>query len=109
RRENVRAPHEIVPHVVLGAASPKSATYEVRQKESNDWPVTIASVSLKLDGGACAEARICLGAVAPTPWRASGAEGALKGKPVTEETAAAAAAAAVEGATPLAQKGYQGA
>ncbi|HVR75577.1 MAG TPA: xanthine dehydrogenase family protein subunit M, partial [Planctomycetota bacterium] len=89
QRENVLAPNEIVTHVTLGAASPKSATYVVRSKEANDWPVGLASVSLQIENGACTSARVCLGAVAPTPWRAPAAEAALQGKPVTEETAAA--------------------
>jgi xanthine dehydrogenase YagS FAD-binding subunit len=107
RRETILAPNEIVTHVILGAPSPLSATYEVRQRESNDWPLSIASVALKIEGANCADARICLGAVAPVPWRSPGAEAALKGKPVTEESAKAAADAAVAGAVPLSQNAYK--
>ncbi|HVR73609.1 MAG TPA: molybdopterin dehydrogenase, partial [Planctomycetota bacterium] len=107
QRENVLAPNEIITHVTLGAASPRSATYIVRSKEANDWPVGLAAVSLQIENGACTGARVCLGAVAPTPWRVPAAEAALQGKPVTEETAAAAADAAIAGATPLSQNGYK--
>jgi xanthine dehydrogenase YagS FAD-binding subunit len=48
-----------------------------------------------------------MGAVAPVPWRAEAAETALVGKPVNEETAAAAADAALRGARPLSQNGYK--
>jgi xanthine dehydrogenase YagS FAD-binding subunit len=106
-RETILAPNEIVTHVLLGEPSPLSATYEVRQKASNDWPLAIASVALRLEGASCVAARICLGAVAPVPWRAAGAEDALKGKPVTAESAQAAAEAALAGATPLAQNAYK--
>ena len=39
-----------------------------------------------------------MGAVAPVPWRSPAAEKALAGKTITEETAAAAAEAALQGA-----------
>ena len=108
RKENVLASNEIVTHVVLGAGNPKSATYEVRQKLSTDWPICLASAALELEAnGNVKEARICLGAVAPVPWRAKGAEAALKGKAVTAETAQAAADAAVAGASPLPQNAYK--
>jgi xanthine dehydrogenase YagS FAD-binding subunit len=108
RKENVLAPNEIVTHVLLGPGNPKSATYEVRQRESTDWPVCLASVSLDLEaGGNVKDSRICLGGVAPVPWRAKGAEAALKGKAVTPEAAQAAADAAVQGAAPLSQNAYK--
>jgi xanthine dehydrogenase YagS FAD-binding subunit len=105
-RENVLKANEIVTHVILGAASPRSATYEVRQK-AGDWPLAMASVALVLDGRTCRSARICLGAVAPTPRRAAEAEAALAGKAVTPESAQAAAGAAVHGATPLAHNAHK--
>lgn len=108
RKENVLAPNEIVTHVILGAQSPKSATYEVRPKAATDWPICLASVLLDLEGnGNVKEARICLGGVAPVPWRVKGAEAALKGKAVTAETAQAAADAAIAGASPLSQNAYK--
>ena len=48
-----------------------------------------------------------MGAVAPIPWRAQAAEAALVGKPLNEQTAAAAADAAVRDARPLSQNGYK--
>jgi xanthine dehydrogenase YagS FAD-binding subunit len=107
RRENVLAANEIVTAVRLGPARPKSATYQVRQKASHDWPIALASVALEMSGSACRSARIVLGAVAPVPRRAAEAESVLAGKPVSQETAAAAATAALEGARPLAQNAYK--
>jgi len=43
-------------------------------------------ISLKDDMKTCAEARIGLGVLAPTPMRAKKAEAILKGKKVDEET-----------------------
>jgi len=60
-----------------------------------------------MNGDTCTSARIVLGAVAPIPWRAAGAEAALAGKKITMETATAAAEAAVTGASPLSQNGYK--
>lgn len=106
-RENILAADEIVTHVTLGPARPRSATYVVLHKQSHDWPVGLASVSLEMEGDTARAARVCLGAVAPVPWRAAGAEAALAGKKVTPETAAQAAEAAVAGAAPLAQNAYK--
>lgn len=106
-RENILKPNELVTHVLLPAHQLRSATYEVRQKESHDWPLALASVGLDLDGETCRSARICLGAVAPVPYRAKEAEGALQGRKITEETAAAAGERAVAGAKPMEKNAYK--
>jgi len=106
-KENVLANNEIVTHVMLGKANPKSATYVVNPKESHDWPVSIASVALEMAGDTVKSARIVLGAVAPIPWRAAKGEAALVGQKVTAESAQKAAEAAVDGATPLSQNAYK--
>lgn len=107
RRENSLAPNEIVTHVILGPARPRSGTYAVRTKDGSDWPVSLASAALELDGDTVKTARICMGAVAPVPLRSKAAEDALAGKKITEAVASAAADAAVAGATPLAKNAYK--
>ena len=62
--------------------------------------VSVASMVVVKDG-VCKDARIVLGAVAPEPLRAEGAETAIKGRPIDEKAAAEAAEAAVEGSSPL--------
>jgi NADPH-dependent glutamate synthase beta subunit-like oxidoreductase len=57
--------------------------------------------------GVCADARITLGAVAPAPFRAVAAEGAIKGKLVDEDCAAEAARLAVAEAIPLSMNAYK--
>ena len=106
-RENVLAPNEIVTWISVPRGGMASATYEVRQKEALDWPLTAAAVALKLDGKQVADARVVLGHVAPTPWRATAAENALKGKTISEATAEAAGKAATEGAKPLSGNAYK--
>jgi xanthine dehydrogenase YagS FAD-binding subunit len=107
-REYNLKPGEIVTEIVLpSAAGLKSATYEVRQKEALDWPLAAASVALKVTGGKVASARIVMGHVAPTPWRAPAAEAALIGKAINEQVAQAAGEAAVSGAKSLGRNAYK--
>ena len=106
--ENVLAPNELLTHVILPApGAVKSGHYEVRFKESHDWPIAFATVLLTMSGQTVRGARVVLGAVAPVPWRSEAAEAALVGKTITEETAAAAAAAALRDARPLSQNAYK--
>ena len=46
--ETVLAPNELLTHVLVPApGSSKNATYEVRYKQSHDWPLATASVALR--------------------------------------------------------------
>ena len=108
RMENVLAPDELLTHVILPApGAVKSGHYEVRYKESHDWPIAFATVLLTMNGANVQSARVVMGAVAPIPWRSPAAEQALAGKAITEETAAAAAEAALKDARPLSQNAYK--
>jgi len=108
RMENVLAPDELLTHVILPAPGAfKSGHYEVRYKESHDWPIAFSTVLLTMNGGTVQSARVVMGAVAPIPWRSPAAEQALVGKPINEETAAAAADAALKDARPLSQNAYK--
>ncbi len=108
RTENVLAPNELLTHVILPAPGTiKSGHYEVRYKESHDWPIAFATVLLGMSGDSVRSARVVMGAVAPVPWRSQAAETALVGKTITEQTAAEAAEAARRGARPLSQNAYK--
>jgi xanthine dehydrogenase YagS FAD-binding subunit len=108
RMENVLAPDELLTHVILPApGAVKSGHYEVRYKESHDWPIAFATVLLTMNGANVQSARVVMGAVAPIPWRSPAAEQALAGKAINEETAAAAADAALKDARPLSQNAYK--
>ncbi len=100
-------PNEILTHVILPAPGQRSATYEVRFKQSHDWPLAIAAVNLTMDGAVVRSARIVMGAVAPVPWRVQAAERLLTGKTITEAVAADVATAAVAGAKPLSGNAYK--
>ena len=69
--------------------------------------IATASVALQMEGETVQAARVVLGHVAPVPWEAPAAARSLIGKTLTEETAAAAAVAAVEGARPLSRNRYK--
>ena len=99
--------NEIITHVVLPAPGQRSASYEVRFKQSHDWPLAMASVNLTMDGQRVRAARVVMGAVAPVPWRVPAAERVLAGKSITEAVAVEAAAAALAGAKPLTGNAYK--
>ncbi len=108
-KENVLANDEILTHVILPAptSGAKHGHYEVRYKESHDWPLSFATVVLTMQGQTISAARVVMGAVAPIPWRSEAAERALVGKPLNEATALAAGEAAVRDAKPLSRNGYK--
>src|SRR5947209_19496748 len=68
-REHVLAPNEMVVAVFIPFQSDglKNAEYQVRHKQSHDWPLVQAAVALRLDSGKAKDVRIVLGHVAPTP------------------------------------------
>jgi NADPH-dependent glutamate synthase beta subunit-like oxidoreductase len=68
--------------------------------------VSVASV-IALEGGICKDARIALGAVAPSPVRAKKAEEVIKGRPIDQKAAAEAAEQAVADAQPLSMNAYK--
>lgn len=107
-REIALLPNEILTEIIVPpAAGVRNATYEVRQRETLDWPLATASVALKMKGTAVGSARVVLGHVAPTPWVAAQAEKVLAGKALRPDVIEKAAEAAVAGAKPLSQNGYK--
>jgi xanthine dehydrogenase YagS FAD-binding subunit len=89
------------------AAGSGSAYAEVREKQSYDWALVSAAVRVDLEGDRVRDCRIVVSAVAPVPLRREEAEALLRGRTLTEESARAAGAAAVLGATPLRDNGYK--
>jgi xanthine dehydrogenase YagS FAD-binding subunit len=106
-REHALAPGEILKSVTIAATRPSNASYEVRQKESSDWPLVQAVAAYVPDGGKAKNVMIVMGHVAPTPVVAAEAMKILEGAEITEESAAAAGKAAVRGAKPLGQNAYK--
>jgi xanthine dehydrogenase YagS FAD-binding subunit len=106
--ETVLGPAEVLTHVILPApGQTRNATYEVRFKQSHDWPLAMASVAISMQGQNVRAARIVMGSVAPVPWRSTPAETALTGKRLTEQVAMEAADAAVATAKPMSGNAYK--
>jgi xanthine dehydrogenase YagS FAD-binding subunit len=100
-------PGEILTEILVPKTAARSATYEVRQHESMDWPLAAAAVALEMNGDTVKAARIVLGHVAPTPFEAAEAGKALAGRKLDDAAIAAAGDAAVAGARPLSGNGYK--
>jgi xanthine dehydrogenase YagS FAD-binding subunit len=94
----VLAADEIVTEIQIPAppAGAKSAFIKFAIRKSIDFP--IVNCAAMVSGGT---ARICLNAVHNKPYRAMAAEEAIRGKPITEDNADAAGAAAVATARAL--------
>ena len=106
--ETILGPSDLLTHVILPPpGQTRNATYEVRFKQSHDWPLAMASVALSVQGQNVRAARIVMGSVAPVPWRSSAAETVLVGKRLTEQAAMEAADAAVAAAKPMSQNAYK--
>ena len=101
-RENILKPGQVITEVIVPKPPSQSATIELREKQSFDWPVAMACVA-RLDGGW----RVCLGAVAPIPWLSQPAMDVLGENEITPELAAAAGEAAVKDAEPMTDNEYK--
>ena len=95
---------EIITEIQIPAppAGAKSYFLKFAIRKSIDFP--IVNCAVMVGGGA---PRIALNAVAPKPYRAAKAEAAIAGKPINEQTAEAAGAAAVEDTKPLKATKYK--
>jgi NADPH-dependent glutamate synthase beta subunit-like oxidoreductase/CO/xanthine dehydrogenase FAD-binding subunit len=78
-----------------------------RLRESVDFPIVSVASVITINGGICQDARIVLGAVAPCPVQATGAEKVLIGRAIDDGQAATAAQAAIEDALPLGKNSYK--
>jgi xanthine dehydrogenase YagS FAD-binding subunit len=72
-----------------------------------DFAIVSVGAVVTMQDGICKDARIVLGAVAPTPVRAIDSEKILIGKAVSEKGIDAAAAAAVKDAMPMRMNAYK--
>jgi len=108
-RETILQPNELVTHVVVPppATGSKSHYMKIRHKESFDWALAGAAVSLTMAAGLVKDARVVLSGVAPIPWRSLEAETLLRGHKIDAALADKAGAAAVAKAKPMRHNGYK--
>lgn len=109
-RENVLAGDEILTAVRVPApagAGWRSTYLKFRERGSYDFALSAVALALRMEGETIAAARLCLGGVAPIPWRCEGAEKLLVGRRIDAETCRLAGAEALRGAEPLEYNGYK--
>jgi len=87
--QTARRPGELLTSIRFGQLPPRSASVFLKagRRKAMEISVVCVAVRLTLDAAheRCREARIALGAVAPTTMRARAAEQALEGQPLTDE------------------------
>jgi len=102
-RRTVLAPDEMLVELVVPAPGPRSGGQYLRHTPRRELDIAVVGVAsqITLSDGVCSKARIALAAVAPTPIRATAAEQALEGQPLTAERIARAGQLALEAARPI--------
>lgn len=101
--ENALGEGELVTEIFLPKLPTKSAYVEFKEKQSFDWPLA-ACTAAYLDG----KWSVVLSHVAPIPWRAAKSEEVLAGADdVSDELAARAADAALDGANPMTHNAFR--
>jgi xanthine dehydrogenase FAD-binding subunit len=103
--KNVLQPGELLVTLVLPASPPKASSAYERFIPRNEMDIAVVGAGswlrLSNDGQTVEEARIGLGAVAPTPKFAAEASSWLKGKPATDDIFARAGELARNVAAPI--------
>ena len=97
--ETIHRPGEMITGVVRPAPPPGRQVYrKVRDRASYEFALVSVAAIVAAERGTVTAARIALGGVAHTPWRATEAEAALVGRPATMASYRAAAEAAMKNA-----------
>ena len=107
-KETVLGPAEMVLGVEIPAPAVGSRGIYLKLKERQAFDFAVASVAavVAFKGDLVSDARIVFGGVAASPFRATGAEAALKGKRVADAISAVCTAC-VEKAEPLSHNAYK--
>lgn len=103
--QTARRHGELLTSIQFEQLMPRSATAFLKagRRKAMEISVVCVAVRLTLDAAhaRCQEARIALGAVAPTTMRARGAEQSLEGQPLTDEVLRRAGRLAASECTPI--------
>jgi CO/xanthine dehydrogenase FAD-binding subunit len=102
-RRTVLAADELLVALLVPEPPPRSGGSYIRHTPRRELDIAVVGVAsqVSVQNGRCVKARIALAAVAPTPLRATAAEQALEGQPLTPERIEHAAGLAVEAASPI--------
>jgi carbon-monoxide dehydrogenase medium subunit len=98
--ETALEPHEVLTEVRFPDVSSWGFGYEKFNRRQEDWAMVAVSALVRKEGDSVADVRIGLTHMGQTPLRATAAENALRGQPLTADTIAAAAEQAAEGTEP---------
>jgi xanthine dehydrogenase YagS FAD-binding subunit len=109
RHDHSLAWDELITEVLVPNAAEGTRGVYVKISERSAWDFALVSVAacVTMAGDTVQRARLALGGVAPRPWRASEAEAALAGQPLTDAAIEAAAQAATIDARPMAHNAYK--
>ena len=81
QRENQLQAGEVLTEIrVPAAAGWRSAYDEIQERADFDWPLVSIAAAVKNEGATVRDARVVLGAVAPTPYRARAVDRRLQGR-----------------------------
>jgi len=85
----------------------KQVFLKSRIRQADEFSLAAVALAARVQAGICIDCRVVLGGVAPRPYRATAAEEAIKGSPLTAEQINKAAAAALADAQPMAMNTYK--
>ena len=102
-KRDARRPDELLTAISWPRPTRNTANsfYKLARRVGDAITVTGVAVTLSVENGACAKARIVLGAVSPVVLRAKSAEALLEGETLTPALIDAAAARAVDECAPI--------
>ena len=110
-RETSLAPGEILTRVQLPSppaeGQRRSLYLKSRERESGDFALVSVAMVLTVERDTVTSVAVCLGGVAPAPYRAVEVEDYLRGRGVEDVEAAYAGGLALPDARPMTQNGYK--
>ena len=93
---------DVVTSIQLPARDGWVSTYaKLRERQAFDFPIAGVAIALKLVGGVVDDARVAVTGLGSRATLVTAAADALKGRPLTEETIAAAATATQRASRPM--------
>ena len=99
--QTVRKPTELLTEISIPIPKGKTSFLKLGRRKALTLSVANTGVHLIMDGNRCEDARISLGAMAPTPLRCPKAEELIKGKAVDATVISECAAEAVNESSPI--------
>ena len=102
--QTILAQDELLTEITLPPPSPNSGSLYIKHSPRGAMDIATVSVAAEVSvdrSGVCADARIALGAVAPTPLRAYAAEDMLRGEALGDDVLQAAANHAMSQVSPI--------